>query len=70
MYTAEPLVPERCAFGIEIAIDTFKRHKSSAIDQIRTGVNKQEVEVRSDIYIYIYIYVCIITVWNIKKLPQ
>jgi len=60
MYTAEPLVPERCAFGIEITIDTFKRHKSSAIDQIRTGVIKQKVEVRSDIcmYIYIYIYVC------------
>jgi len=57
MYTAEPLVPERCAFGIEIAIDTFKRHKSSAIDHIRTGVIKQKVDVRSDIYIYIYIYI-------------
>ena len=59
MYTAEPLVPERCAFGIEIAIDTFKRHKSSAIDHIRTGVIKQKVDVRSDIYIYIYIYIYI-----------
>ena len=65
MYTAEPLVPERCAFGIEIAIDTFKRHKSSAIDQIRTGVNKQEVEVRSDIYIYIYIYMYVLLLFGI-----
>ena len=51
-------MPERCAFGIEITIDTFKRHKSSAIDQIRTGVIKQKVEVRSDICMYIYIYIC------------
>jgi hypothetical protein len=61
MYTAEPLVPERCAFGIEIAIDTVKRHKSSVIDRIRTDVIKQNVEVRYDIYKRIN------TVWNIKK---
>jgi len=56
MYTAEPLVPERCAFGIQIAIDTFKRHKSLAIDQIRTGVIQTE---GSSTFRYIYINVLI-----------
>ena len=49
-------MPERCAFGIQIAIDTFKRHKSLAIDQIRTGVIQTE---GSSTFRYIYINVLI-----------
>ena len=32
--TAEPLLPEPCAFEIELAIENLKSHKSPGIDQI------------------------------------
>jgi len=34
IHTAEPLVPERSASEVELAIDKLKSHKSSGIDQI------------------------------------
>jgi len=33
-YIAEPLVPEASAFGVEMAIDKLKGHKSPSNDQI------------------------------------
>ena len=44
IHTAEPLVPEPRAFGVELAIEKLKSHKSLAIDQIpaelRRGVGQ------------------------------
>ena len=34
IHTAEPLVPDPCAFEAEMAIEKLKRHKSPGIDQI------------------------------------
>jgi len=34
IHTAEPLVPEPSASGVELAIDMLKSHKSPGIDQI------------------------------------
>jgi len=34
IHTAEPLVPETCAFEFEMAIEKLNRHKSPGIDQI------------------------------------
>jgi hypothetical protein len=34
IHTAEPLVPERSASEVELAIDKLKGHKSPGIDQI------------------------------------
>jgi len=34
IHTAEPLVPESCAFEVEMASVKLKRHKSPGIDQI------------------------------------
>ena len=34
IHTAEPLVPERSAFEVELAIEKLKSHKSPGIDQI------------------------------------
>jgi hypothetical protein len=65
MCTAEPLVPEPSAFRIEIAIDTFKRYKSSGIDEIQTSlIQARGRSVRSEVYELIN------SVWNMNKLPQ
>jgi hypothetical protein len=34
IHTAEPLVPQPCAFEVEMAIEKLKRHKSTGTDQI------------------------------------
>jgi len=34
IHTAEPLVPEPSAYGVELAIEKLKSHKSPGIDQI------------------------------------
>ena len=34
IHTAEPLVPEASALGVELAIENLKSHKSPGIDQI------------------------------------
>ena len=34
IHTAEPLVPEPCAFEVEMAMEKLKRHKSPGINQI------------------------------------
>jgi len=38
IHTAEPLTPEPSAFGVEMAIEKLKRHKSPGIDQIPSEV--------------------------------
>ena len=34
IHTVEPLVPEPSAFGVELAIENLKNHRSPGIDQI------------------------------------
>ena len=40
IHTAEPLVPDRSVFEVELAIEKIKRHKSLDIDQISAEVIK------------------------------
>jgi hypothetical protein len=40
IHTAEKLVPEPSAFGVEIAIEMLKRHKSTGNDQIPADLIK------------------------------
>jgi hypothetical protein len=43
MHTAEPLVPEPCAFEVEVVIEKLKRHKSQGTDQIPAELIKAGV---------------------------
>jgi hypothetical protein len=40
IYTAEPLVPEPCAFKVEMAMEKLKRHKSPGNDHIPAEMMK------------------------------
>ena len=40
MHTAEPVVPEPCAYNIDMAIGKLKGHKSPGVDQIPAEVIK------------------------------
>jgi len=58
-HTAEPPVPEPCAFEVELAIEKLKSRKSPGIDQIaaeliKAGGNSNLLE----------IHTCIISIWN------
>jgi hypothetical protein len=44
IHTAEPLVPELSFFGVEMAIEKLKRHKSPVIDQIPAELIRQGVD--------------------------
>jgi hypothetical protein len=44
IHTAEPLVPELGAFGVELDIEKLKSHKSRGIDQIPVALIKAVVE--------------------------
>jgi len=44
IHTAKPLVPELSSFGVKMAIEKLKRHKSPGIDQIPAELIKARVE--------------------------
>ena len=49
--TAEPLVPEPSAFGVELATEKLKRHKSPGTDQIPAELIKAgSRKIRSEIH--------------------
>jgi len=52
VHTAEPLLPEPCAFEVELAIEKLKNHKSPGIDQIPVEL-RQLVEQFAVISIYL-----------------
>ena len=44
IYTAEPLVPEKSAFDVELAIEKLKCHEPPGTEQIPVELNKAGVE--------------------------
>jgi hypothetical protein len=65
IYTAEPLVPELSAFGIELGIDKLKRHISPGIDQISAEMNKAGGRT-----IHSEIYKLTNFIWNKDEFPE
>jgi hypothetical protein len=63
--TAKPLVPELSAFGVEMAIEKLKRHKSPGIDQ-----NPAELIKARGRKIRYEIHKLIISIWNKEELPD
>jgi hypothetical protein len=63
--TAEPLVPEPSAFGIELAIEKLKSHKSPGINQIPAELIKVVGKI-----IQYGIHKLIISIWNKEELPE
>jgi len=63
--TAEPLVPELSASGIDLAIDKLKSHKSSGIDEIPAELIK--VGCRT---ICLEIHKLISSIWEKEELPE
>ena len=63
--TTEPLVPERSAFDVELAIEKLKSHKSPGIDQIPAELIKAEGRT-----IHYEIHNLIISIWNNEELPE
>jgi len=65
IHTVEPLVPERSAFEVEVAIGKLKNHKSPGIDQIPTELIKAGGKT-----ICCAIHKLIISIWNKEELPE
>jgi hypothetical protein len=65
MHTAEPLVPERSAFDVELAIEKLKSHKSPGIDQIPAELIKAGGKT-----IHYEIHKLVISIWNKEELPE
>jgi hypothetical protein len=65
IHTAETLVLEPSAFGVEIAIEMLKRHKSTGNDQIPTDLIKAGSR-----RIHSQIHKLISSIWNRKELPE
>ena len=65
IHTAEPLVSEPSASGIELANDKLKSHKSSGIGQIPAELIKAGGRTIS-----LEIHKIIISVWKKEKLPE
>ena len=65
MHTAEPLVPEPSAFGLEMAIEELKRQISLRIDQIPA-----ELIIAVGRKIHSQIRKLINSIWNIEELPD
>jgi hypothetical protein len=65
IHTAEPLVPEPCAFEVEMAIEKLKRYKSPGIDQIPAELIKA-----GGSKICCEIHKLIISIWNTEELPD
>jgi len=64
-HTAEPLVPERSAFEVEMNIEKIKRHKLPGFDQIPADLIKAEGrKIRYEIHKFIN------SVWNKEVLPE
>ena len=65
LHTAEPLVPEPSAFEVELAVEKLKSHKSPGIDEIPAELFKAGGRtIRSEIHTFV------ISIWNMKKLPE
>ena len=65
IHTAEPLVPERSASDVKVAIDKLKSHKSPGIDQIPAELSKAGVRT-----ICLEIHELIPSIWKKEKLPE
>jgi len=65
MHTAEPLVPEPNASGVELVTEKLKSHKSPGIDQIPAELIKAGVRT-----IRCKIHKLIISIWNKEELPE
>ena len=65
IHTAEPLVPEPCAFEFDLAIEKRKSHKSPGIDVIPTELIKAGGR-----KICCAIHKLIISIWNKEELPK
>ena len=65
IHTAEPLVPELSASGIEFAIDKLKSHKSPGIAQIPAELVKAGGRT-----ICLEIHKLITSIWKNKELPE
>jgi len=55
IYTAQPLLPEPSAFGVEMAIEELKRHKLPGIVQIQQSWLKKGLEQFALRYIHLLI---------------
>ena len=64
-HTAEPLVPERSVFEMELAIEKLKNHNSPGIDQIPAELIKAGGST-----IRLEIYKLIISIWNEERMPE
>jgi len=65
IHTAEPLVPEQCAFEVEMAIEKLKRHKSPGNDKIRAEmIQAGGRAIRSEIHKLIN------SIWNKEELSE
>ena len=65
IHTAEPVAPEPSAFGVELAIEKRKSHKSPSTDQIPTELIKAGGRI-----IHQEIHKLIISIWNKEGLPE
>jgi hypothetical protein len=65
VHTAEPLVPQRSAFEVELAIEKLKRHKSAGTDQIPAELIKAGCRA-----IRVAIHKPITSIWNKEELPE
>jgi hypothetical protein len=65
IHTAEPLVPDRVPFDIEIVIAKLKRHKSSSSDQIPAEM----IEAGRKI-LWSETHKLINSIWNNEELPD
>jgi hypothetical protein len=64
-HTAEPLVPEPCAFEIEMAIEKLKRHKPPCTDPIPADLIKAKGN-----KIFSEIHKLTNSIWNKVELPE
>ena len=65
IHTAEPLVPEPCAFEVELAIEKLRSHKSPGIDQIPAELIKAGGRtIRQEIH------KLTASIWSKEELPE
>jgi hypothetical protein len=65
IHTAEPLLPDPSAFGVELAVEKLKRHKSPGIDQIPAALIKAGGRT-----IHYNMHKLIKFIWNKEELPE
>ena len=63
-HTAEPLLSEPCAFGVDLVIENHKSHKSPTIVQIPSELIKEGGRT-----IRYQIHKLIVSIWNKEELP-